>query len=54
MEKNLKNKNKTNFAKLACGIEKLKIMKNWNNYEIQLKNPSLFTKALLKGNVNKF
>jgi hypothetical protein len=29
-------------------------MKKWNNYEIKQKNPSLFTKALLKGNVNQF
>jgi len=29
-------------------------MNKWNNYEIKLKIPSLFTKALLEANVNKF
>ena len=29
-------------------------MKNWNNFEIKLKNPILITKGLLKSNINKF
>lgn len=29
-------------------------MKNWNNFEIKLSNPTLITKDLLKININKF
>ena len=29
-------------------------MKNWNNFEIKLKNPILITKVLLKNSINKF
>jgi len=29
-------------------------MKNWNNFEIKLKNPIVISKGLLKSNINKF